>query len=134
MLIALYITGTHVQSIWALNALKAIYARTATDSELLTRLIEKTYDVFITPHGKKKGQRLIETLKDKKDKDIDPIVNVLDKVIGKLVRAPHPDGRRAAALVLKVFGEMGWINEQRGNWVENLKKDPRARVLSAFNI
>jgi len=131
MFFALYITGTRAQSIWTLNALKAIYARIVTDTLLLTKVAERTYDVLITPH-REKGKRLIETFKGSKAKAADPILNALDKVIGKLVQAPLPDGRRAAALVLKVFGEMNWINEQRGNWIENLKKDPRARVFSVL--
>lgn len=130
MLFALLITGTRVQSIWALNALKAIYARTATDSQLLTEITEKTYGVFITPNRKKKDKRMVEILKGKND--IDPILDTLDRIIGKLVQSPYPDGRRAAAMVLNLFTEMGWINEQRGKWIERLKKDPRARVFSVF--
>lgn len=130
MLFALYITGTRVQSFWALDAFKAIYARTAGNPQLLADITRKTYDVFITPHGKKKAQRLVEILKDKKD--IDPILDILDKVIGKLVQAPHPDGRRAVAMVLNLFTEMDWINEQRSKWMDRLKKDPRARVFSVF--
>ncbi len=130
MLFALYITGTRVQSIWALNALKAIYTRTASNHPLLADITKKTYDVFITSHGKKTGQRLIEVLKDKKD--IGPILSTLDKVIEKLIQAPHPDGRRAAAMVLNLFTERGWVNKQRSIWIDSLKKDPRARVFSVF--
>jgi len=130
MLFALYITGTRVQSFLVINSLKAIYARTANDTQLLADITRKTYDVFITPYRKKKAQRLVEILNE--NKDIDPILDILDKVIGKLVQAPHPDGRRAVAMVLNLFAEMGWINEQRVKWIGNLKKDPRARVFSVF--
>jgi len=132
MLFALYITGTHAQSIWTLNALKAIYARTTSDSQLLTRISEKTYDVLITTDKKKGGKRLVDILRHKKDNDVGPILNTLDKVMGKIVQAPHPDGRRAVAMVLNLFTEMGWVNEQRGKWIDRLKKDPRARVFSVF--
>jgi len=132
MLFALYITGTRVQSIWALNALKAIYARTASDSELLTRISEKTYDVLITPDGKNKAKRLLNTLRSKQNISVDPILNMFDKIIGKLVQASHPDGRRAVSMVLNLFIEMGWVNEQRGKWIDRLKKDPRTRVSSVF--
>ncbi|MCX5814487.1 MAG: hypothetical protein NT178_18385 [Proteobacteria bacterium] len=133
MLLALYITGTNDQSISVLNALNAIYARTATDTLVLKEVAERSYNVMIMPQ-RKKGKRLMEILKDKKDKDINSILNMLDKIIGKLVQAPNSDGRRAAALLLKLFGEMGWINDQRDNWTENLKKDPRARVFSVFRV
>ncbi len=127
MLFALYITGTRVQSIWALNALKAIYTRIASKYQLLADITMKTYYVLITSHGKKTGQRLI---KDKKD--IGSILDTLDKVIEKLIQAPHPDGRRAAAMVLNLYTERGWLNKQRSIWIDNLKKDPRARVFSVF--
>jgi hypothetical protein len=132
MLCALYITGTHAQSIWTLNALKAIYARTASDSQLLTRMSEKTYDVLITTDRKKGGNRLVDILRHNKNNDVGPILNTLDKVMGKIVQAPHPDGRRAVAMVLNLLNEMGWRSEQHGKWIENLKRDPRARVSSVF--
>jgi len=130
MLSALYITGTRTQPVWALNALKAIYARTATNTDRLTEIMVRTFNVFITPHGQKKGKRLADILKGKKD--VGPVLDTLDKVIGKLVQTPDPDGRKAAAMVLNLFTEMGWINEQRGKWIEKLKNDPRARVFSVF--
>ena len=130
MLLAVYIIGTPAQSDWALNALKAIYARTATDFRSLAKLTEKAFDVLITPHGKKKDKRLIEILALKND--INSVLSTTDKVIEKLVHAPYPDGRKAAAMVLNLFAEMGLMNEQRNKWIERLKNDPRARVFSVF--
>lgn len=132
MLFDLYIVGKRTQPVWALNALKAIYARTATNTDLLTEIAVKTYNVLITSDENKKGKRLVEALKGKKG--IDLILGTVDKVISKLVQVPVPDSRRAAAMILNQFIGMGWINEQRGKWIENLKNDPRARVSSVFKI
>jgi hypothetical protein len=131
MLFALYITGTRVQTVWALNGLKAIYARAVTDYQLLTNIMEKTFNVLITPHAKNKNVRLVDVMKNKKD--LKSVLDIFEKVIQKLVSAPYPDGRRAAAEVLNLFIEVGWINEQRAAWIECLKNDPRMRVSSVFN-
>lgn len=128
-LLRLYIRGEHSISLWALNALKAVYARIALNNLVLTKAIERTYEIFIDK-DEREGKKNIEILKDKGPEDI---LILLDNALSRLIITANPNARRAAAQLVSMYEKMEWMNQQRSIWKEKLKDDPRSRVYRVFN-
>ncbi|NUM33667.1 MAG: hypothetical protein HUU50_03950 [Candidatus Brocadiae bacterium] len=120
-------TNTHEICLAALNAIKAIYARIATNTKILTKGMMCFYSVLNKQHKQSKDG--IFLLAEKKP---DIILQILDKSLDFLYKSPNADGRRQCALILSLFKKVGWINEQRKIWLESLEKDVRARVSNVF--
>lgn len=128
-LLRLYIRGEHSISLWALNALKAVYARIASNIQLMTEAIERTYEIFLY-QDERKSKQMIEILKDNSHEDI---LILLDNAISRLIITAEPNARRAAAQIVSIYEKMKWMNKQRSIWKEKLKNDPRARVFRVFD-